>query len=281
MILPITVCIPALNEEANLPSCLNSLGDAFARVLVIDSGSNDETQQIAKSAGAAILNFQWNGKFPKKRNWALQNHHFETPWVLFLDADERITPEFISELSDVLPETTHSGFWMFYDNWFMGKRLRHGDTMSKLALFRIGSGEYERFPEDSWSHLDMEVHEHPVIEGSIGRLTARLEHHDFRGLKHYISKHNEYSTWEANRFRWLSCAGEAEWAKLNERQTFKYRNLNRWWLSWLYWFVSYILKKGFLDGKVGWRFASLKRRYFCDIQLKIDEDLKREPVIKS
>ena len=77
--LPITVCITVLNEEANLPNCLDSLGDAFARVLVIDSGSTDATRHIAESAGVTILNFQWNGKFPKKRNWALQNHEFETP----------------------------------------------------------------------------------------------------------------------------------------------------------------------------------------------------------
>ena len=65
----------------------------------------------------------------------------------------------------------------------MGARLRHGDTFRKLALFRIGAGEYEKFPEEFWSDLDMEVHEHPVLRGTIWKIHARLEHHDQKGLQ--------------------------------------------------------------------------------------------------
>lgn len=274
--LPITVCIPVRNEEKNLPSCLEALGGAFAEMVVIDSGSSDRTRAIAEAAGAVVLDFEWNGCFPKKRNWALRQHEFQTPWVLFLDADERVTPSFLEELSVILEKTTHDGFWVSYNNWFMGKPLRHGDTFRKLGLFRIGSGEYERFPEDSWSHLDMEVHEHPVLEGTVGEIKAKLEHYDYRGLKHYLAKHNEYSTWEANRFAWLSEAGSEEWGKLNRRQCFKYRNLDQWWLGWVYWGVSYLLKKGFLDGRAGWVFARLKCRYFDEIRLKIMEIRDKE-----
>lgn len=269
--LPVTVIIPVRNEEKNLPSCLEAVGKEFAEVVVVDSGSTDRTREIAKEAGAHVLDFVWDGKFPKKRNWALRNYKFKTPWVLFLDADEHVTPEFVHELSKTLWDTSHVGFWISLTNWFMGSPLRKGDVFHKLAMFRIGAGEYEYFPEDNWSQLDMEVHEHPILHGSVGEIRARLEHHDYRGMKHYIAKHNEYSSWEANRFAWLKNAGPEEWAKLNSRQRFKYRNLDKCWLGWAYWFVAYVFKMGFLDGRAGWTFNRLKCRYFDEIRLKIGE----------
>jgi glycosyltransferase involved in cell wall biosynthesis len=268
----IAVCIPVKNEESNLPACLAALAGQVEEIVVVDSGSTDRTREIAKAAGAQVLDFQWNGKFPKKRNWVLRNHRFASPWVLFLDADERVTPAFLAELRAKLPTTPHDGFWISFDNWFMGMPLRYGDTFRKLALFRLGAGEYERFPEDHWSALDIEIHEHPVLNGTTGQITARLEHHDYRGLKHYIAKHNEYSSWEANRHRWLQAAGPEEWARLNARQRFKYRNLHRWWLGSLYFFLSFVMKRGFLDGVAGWHFARLKMRYFDEVRLKIRED---------
>lgn len=268
--LPVSICIPVKNEALNLPECLAALGD-FDEVLVVDSGSDDGTVQIAEKAGARVLSFQWDGRFPKKRNWALRNYGFKHPWVLFLDADERMNPAFVNELRRILPGTSHAGFWISFTNWFMGGPLRHGDVFRKLALFRVGAGEYERFPENAWSHLDMEVHEHPVLEGTVCELQTRLEHHDYRGLKNYLARHNEYSSWEANRFLWLQSAGADAWLTLNRRQRFKYRHLDSWWLGWFYWFVSVWLKRGFLDGRNGFRFGMLKRRYFEEIRLKIEE----------
>lgn len=269
--LPITVCLPVRNEEKNLPECLKSLGTDFPQMVVVDSSSTDRTAEIARAAGALVLDFRWDGRFPKKRNWALRAGVFTQPWVLFLDADERMTQDVVDELRRILPTTEHDGFWIEYTNWFMGTPLRYGDTMCKLALFRVGAGEYERFPEDSWSDLDMEVHEHPILSGTVGRLASRLEHHDHRGLQAYLARHNEYSTWETRRFLWLAKAGPTAWTTLNNRQKFKYRHLNAWWLAWLYWFAALILKRGFLDGVAGWRLAALKRRYFHEIRLKILE----------
>jgi glycosyltransferase involved in cell wall biosynthesis len=223
-----------------------------------------------------VLEFRWDGKFPKKRNWALRNHRWETPWVLFLDADERVTPEFVEELRRMLLKTDKAGFWISFTDWFMDKPLHHGDVFCKLALFRIGAGEYERFPEEWWSDLDMEVHEHPVLDGEIGEIKARLEHHDYRGLHSYIWRHNEYSTWEANRFMWLTTANSEEWNKLIPRQRFKYRHLDKWWFSPLYFLIGYFLKGGFLDGATGLRFALMKLRYFTDMRLKIWEAKKRK-----
>ena len=269
--LPVTVCLPVLNEEKNLPSCLQALGDLFEEIVVVDSGSRDRTKEIALQAGAKVMSFQWDGSFPKKRNWFLRNHTFKTSWVLFLDADEKATPAFIAELEEAISKQDCVGYWISFNNWFMGQPLYHGDVFRKLALFRHDSGEYERFPEDFWSHLDMEVHEHPVLHGSVGEIAARLEHYDYRGLEHYISKHNQYSTWEANRFLWLQSASTEDWDRLNRRQKLKYRNLDRRWFGYVYFLASYLLKCGFLDGYPGFVFASMKFRYFQDIRLKIGE----------
>lgn len=267
----VSVCIPVRNEEKNLPACLKSLGSTFNEVVVVDSGSTDHTREIALEFNATLVEFQWDGKFPKKRNWMLQNHQFRNPWVLFLDADERLTPQFLDELTSTLNDTPHVGFWISFTNWFAGQPLIHGDTFRKLALFRSDAGLYEKFPEDWWSHLDMEIHEHPVLNGSVGVMSSRLQHHDYRGLANYIARHNEYSTWEANRFAWLQAADVDAWAALTSRQRFKYRNLDRWWLSWVYFAVSYVLKFGFLDGRAGFMLAAMKRRYFSDIRMKILE----------
>ena len=268
--LPISVCIPVRNEEKNLGACLAALGD-FDEIVVVDSGSEDRTVEIALAAEAKVLQFQWDGKFPKKRNWALRNHPFKHPWILFLDADERLNPDFVKELRSTIPGTTHHGFWISFTNWFMGSALHHGDVMRKLALFRADAGEYEQFPENSWSNLDMEVHEHPVLKGTVGILQTRLEHHDFRDLKSYLSRHNEYSSWEARRFLWLHDADDEAWASLNPRQKFKYRHLGKWWFAWFYWLISVIGKGGLLDGRPGLTLAKMKRRYFDEIRLKILE----------
>ncbi|MFC5050667.1 glycosyltransferase family 2 protein [Rubritalea spongiae] len=269
--LAVTVCVPVKNEEKNLARCLEAIGSAFMQVVVIDSGSEDATCSIAREHGAEVVHFEWDGKFPKKRNWCLRNYVFQTDWVLFLDADEIISPAFIAEITSVVKQDRVVGCWLNYSNWFMGCELKHGDKFRKLAFFKRSAGEYERFPEDAWTHLDMEVHEHPVLEGPLGEVQSLIEHKDYRGLKHYIGKHNEYSDWEMRRYLWLEEADLSEWEGLNSRQQFKYKHLKEWWFAPFYFFVTYVAKFGFLDGVIGWRFASMKYRYFSDIRFKILE----------
>ena len=90
------------------------------------------------------MDFAWDGQFPKKRNWVLRNYAFDTDRALFLDADEFVTDAFVAELQRTLPSTDCVGFWLNYERWFLGRQLKHGDEFLKLALFRVGSGEYER-----------------------------------------------------------------------------------------------------------------------------------------
>jgi hypothetical protein len=259
--IPVTVAVPVRNEERGLAACLQRLG-RFVRVVVIDSGSTDRTCEIARAHGAEVVQFAWNGRFPKKRNWFLREHCPDTPWVLFLDADEIVDDTFCDELERTLPRTGHAGFWLTYDNWFMGRRLRHGTPNRKLALFRVGAGEYERIEEDRWSNLDMEIHEHPVLRGSVGEIRARIDHRDDRGMEHWKRRHDEYAAWEARRALALRAAGTAP---VEGRQGTKYRVLGRWWLPAAYFVDSYVRRLGFLDGWPGLRHAWLKARYFAQV----------------
>ncbi len=267
--LPVTVVVPIRNEARNLSHCLPRLA-RFERVLVVDSGSDDESLEIARRFGAETVEFRWDGRFPKKRNWVLRSVPIESPWVLFLDADEFVSEGFVEELSRVLPSTSHAGFWLSFRSHFMGRLLRHGDRFSKLALIRRGAGEYERIDEERWSRLDMEVHEHPVLDGSEGRIRSPIDHHDLKRLHAYLDRHNEYSSWEARRATRLA-GDRAALDRLTGRQRAKYRHLTSPSLASAYFLASYLLKGGWLDGAAGFGFAFLKWLYFSEIRLKILE----------
>lgn len=262
----LTIIVPVKNEEKNLPKCFENL-EPFSHVILVDSESTDKTLEIAKRYNREVIQFKWNGKFPKKRNWILRNYHFETPWVLFLDADELITKEWTVEVEEKLTNASNEiNAWIcYYNNWFMGRMLKYGDVMRKTAILRVGYGEYERIEEDNWSNLDMEIHEHLQISGKIGKISARLEHHDRRSLESYYAKHEEYANWEANRYKALN----GDYSKLTDRQRTKYNLIRKWWFGFAYFCACYFLKRGFLDGKAGYEFARGKWRYFRKIRRKI------------
>lgn len=266
--IPVTVVVPTRNEERNLPECLSRLIGFFSEVIVVDSCSSDATSKIAADAGAKVVQFSWNGGFPKKRNWVLLNYKFATRWVLFVDADEHLTPAFREELAGHIMREDCVGYWVNYTIHFRNTILRHGIPQKKLALFRVNAGLFERIEDPGWSALDMEVHEHPVIEGQIGEITARVDHLDFRGMHHFIQKHNEYSTWEARRYLSL---GESNRSKLMTRQYLKYRYIERWWYPFGYFLLTYIVRGGILDGRAGLVYAIMKFAYFLEVQEKITE----------
>jgi glycosyltransferase involved in cell wall biosynthesis len=272
--IPVTVVVPVKNEAKNLPRCLERL-TRFFKVIVVDSGSEDGTADVAASLGAEVVQFRWDGHFPKKRNWFLDNHQLETEWVLFLDADEFISDEFCDEVAKAIATQSHVGYWLTFHNWFLGRFLRHGDPFAKLALLRPDAGRYERIDEDRWSHLDMEIHEHPVLEGSIGTITSPIDHDDRRGLDSYLGKHNEYSSWEAKRYLALGEQGSDAWNALTDRQRSKYSRIEKWWFPLAYFTLSWIVKRGFLDGRAGFVLAELKAQYYYHIQLKVREARKK------
>lgn len=262
----LTVVIPVKNEEKNLPECLESV-KGLEHVVVVDSGSTDSTCDIAAQYGREVVQFKWNGKFPKKRNWMLRSYSFTTPWVFFLDADERPSQEQFSELAKVLPTTKHDALIMYMDNWFMGRVLKYGDHPRKTNILRLGAGEYEIINENRWSNMDMEVNEHIVVRGTLGFLKNHLEHYDKRTLASYYQKHNEYSSWEANRFLAMS---KESFKKQTSRQKIKYGLIykNRLF-PFLYFLYSYLFKGGIWDGKPGFFFTINRMFYFYQIQAKI------------
>ena len=271
MPLDITIVIPVKNEAAHLPNCLEAIGKDFAKkIIVVDSSSTDATPEIAAQYGAGLINFTWNGHFPKKRNWYLRNYKPETTWVMFLDADEYLTDDFKNELITTLNNNTqHHGYILGYSIYFMNKKMIGGYPLKKLALFRVGSGEYERIEEDHWSHLDMEIHEHPVIKGSVGVIRSKIDHRDNKSIDAYWKKHLEYASWEARRF--LKIKEDYTKTQWSIQQRIKYLLLQTPLIGPCYFIGSYFFMGGFINGYRGLAFNLLKAAYFTLIYCKIKE----------
>jgi len=267
--LPLTVVIPAKNEERNLPRCLEAL-KGFAKTLVVDSGSVDATREIAHRYGAGFVTFEWNGRYPKKRNWVLLTRHVKTEWVLFLDADELLTAPAREEIAHAVMAGEHVGYWVNYTNYFLGRRLKGSVPQRKLALFKVGAGLYEHVEEEFWSNLDMEVHEHPIIQGSVGCIRSPLEHNDDRGIDSFVDRHRAYARWEAHRLLLLEQQKGGR-DHLTRRQRFKYSKIERWWYPWAYFVYAYFIRCGFRDGAVGFYYAFYKAWYFVSVRLEIAE----------
>jgi glycosyltransferase involved in cell wall biosynthesis len=271
MLLDLTIAIPVRNEERNLAPCLEAIGHDFARsVVVIDSGSTDATPAVATGHGAELLQFHWDGQFPKKRNWFLRHHTPATPWVLFLDADELLTSAVKREIAAALPGTNHQGFLLSYTNYFLGRRLRGGYPLRKLALFRVGEVEYERIPEDHWSQCDMEVHEHPIVPGSIGLIRNPIDHRDLRGIDSYMAKHNQYAAWEAHRL-FTHRHDPHTIARWKPHQRLKYHLLTSPWGGLAFFLGSFFAMGGWRDGGIGFAFCLLKAGYFTQIACRLRE----------
>ena len=270
--LDITIVIPVKNEEVNLPTCIKSIGNDFVKkIVVVDSGSTDRTKEIAIEYGVEFIEFKWDGNFPKKRNWYLRNHTPTTEWVLFLDADEYLTDEFKIELSRKLSNSRDIvGYWLNYSIFFMEKKLKGGYPLSKLALFKVGFGEYEKIQEDRWSNLDMEIHEHPILKGKIETIKSKINHIDYRGISHYIIKHNEYASWEASRYL-MDISDLEKRSRWTFKQKIRYKMLESLLIGPLYFIVSFFFMGGFKDGKIGFAFAIFKMSYFTQIYCKIKE----------
>src|SRR5450755_2024841 len=189
--LPVSVIVAARNEEKNLPRCLQALRNV-GEVYVIDSESTDATPKIARSFGAKVVQFRYQGGWPKKRQWAMENLPLAFDWILLVDADEALTPELAEEIRRSIENPYFDGYYISLRMYFLGRVLRHGDAgFWKLSLFRRGNGRYEcRLRDQDSSMADMEVHEHVVVDGPTERLRNPLIHHNVESLSRYIQKHD-------------------------------------------------------------------------------------------
>ena len=196
---PLSLLIPCKNEEANIERCLKSV-DWIEEKFVIDSQSTDRTIEIAELLGAKVVQFDYKGGWPKKKNWALENLPFSHEWVLILDADECLPPEAEEEIKEIVsnPNEKHSGYWINRRYFFLGKPLKHAYFPNwNLRLFKHKQGRYEKITEFSTDSGDHEIHEHVVVKGTTGKIKSIMDHHAFPKIDSFVEKHNRYSNWEA------------------------------------------------------------------------------------
>jgi glycosyltransferase involved in cell wall biosynthesis len=261
----VSVLVPTLNERRHIVECLASVSWAD-EVVVVDSSSTDGTQELARSAGARVVDFRWNGKFPKKKNWALENIAWKNEWVLVLDADERITPELAEEIQRTLKAPAEDGYFINRRFMFLARWIKHCGYYPSwnLRLFRHAKGRYEKLHVGDTGSGDNEVHEHVVLDGAAAYLRRDMLHYAYPDIQTWVEKHNRYSNWEAE----VEVRGQDTQSPTRGigGQLAKRRALRQWsrqmpFRPTLRFFYSYILKRGFLDGREGFMFCRLLATY--------------------
>ena len=266
---PVAVLVPTLNEEKNLPACLHSVRWA-AEIFVVDSCSTDSTREIAAAAKANFVEHAFEN-YAAQKNWALQTLPISQPWILILDADERVSPDLAREIAAVVAAPNPcDGYYINRRFMFMGRWLRHCGWYPSwnLRLFRRGHAHYEQRP----------VHEHMVVQGSVGYLQNDLIHADERGLAAWLQRHNHYSTLEAQARAAaqtsIKTGLEPGWlgSPVQRKRVIKELIWPHLPAKPLLWFVyMYILRAGFLDGRQGFSFCVLQAMQEHHIGLKLRE----------
>lgn len=283
---PVSVIVPVKNEAENLRRCLPALAWAD-EVIVVDSQSDDETHRVAEEHGARVVQFHFNGVYPKKKNWALENLPFRNDWVLIVDADEVVVPELAAEIRDRIAQDEADGYYLNSKYYFLGRRIKHCGYSEcwNLRLFKHRLGRYERMPDHTGGRSgDNEAHEHVELNGRVSRLTHELDHHAYPTIAAWVEKHNRYAVWEAAMYdRFLN---EPIPTTIGPGKRFK-RMLKKIYLRLpmrpaLRFVYAYVVRLGFLDGKPGLVFCGLLSFYdflaWANVyERRIDERESRAP----
>ena len=277
---PVSIVIPTRNEAMNLERCLRSVAWASEK-FVVDSNSTDTTGQIAENFGASVVQFDYKGGWPKKKNWALANLPFRNEWVLLLDADEVLCNGGSEEIDRVLESDSDvAGYWINRRFMFLGKWLKHAYYPNwNLRLFKHKLGRFERLVEGETNSGDVEIHEHLIVRGRTARLKTELEHYAFPSVESFIEKHNRYSNWESQLERELdkrTMGNPLQDRRVNFRRRLKrlskklpMRPLLRFW-------YIFFIQRGFLDGLEGYYFAQLHACYEWMSVIKTFERARNE-----
>ena len=274
--LPVSVIVAARNEEKNLPRCLEALHNV-GEVYVIDSDSADATPEIARSFGAKVVQFHYQGGWPKKRQWAIENLPLAFDWIFLVDADEALTPELEEEISQAINDPNIDGYYVSLRMYFLGRLLRHGGAgFWKLSLFRRSKGGYEcRLKDQDSSMADMEIHEHVVVDGATARLRSPLAHRNVESLSRYIRKHDEYSNWEAK--VWVEGESNGQLApaffgtQAQRRRWLKSKFLGLPGAPLWFFLFKYLFSLGFLDGVPGLIYCGFQAVQVFHVKSKIYE----------
>jgi glycosyltransferase involved in cell wall biosynthesis len=282
----LSVVILTKNEELNLPNCLASLQQLESKIFIVDSGSTDQTVAIAKQAGCKVFEHPFENQ-AKQLTWALQNLPITTPWIIRLDADERLTPELAEELQRVLPQTPDdiTGYQVKRRVFFMGRWIRHGGYYPTwlLRIWRTGLGTCEQ----RW------MDEHIILsQGKIANLQYDIIDDNKKGLSFWIDKHHHYADREVRDLLDMSVEQEDPLIKKGQvsqarvRRWIKknlYRRSPLFLRSLIYFLLRYTIGLGFLDGTEGLIFHFLQGcwyRFLVDAKL-YEINLKNKHSLKS
>lgn len=274
--IPISVVILTKNEELAIADCIESVVD-FDQIIVIDSNSSDRTCAIASNLGAQIINFEWNNRYPKKKQWGLELKEIRNDWVIYLDADERPTKELVKEIRkyfDGIREINYSAFEIPLTYQFLGKNLKHGHKVRKVALI---NKNFCKFPEindlgitNMW---EVEGHYQPLVEGKMGSLQNAILHSDPDPLYDYFSRHNRYSDWEAELRLNISMQKQVRELRTRQGRFFDYLP----WKPLVFFLYSYFWRFGWRDGREGFNYSIALSFYYWQISIKV---LERRSIAK-
>jgi len=265
----LSIYIPTLDEEINLPQCLANVGKLGATIFVVDSNSSDRTVEIAKAAGCQVVTGNWR-TFSEKLNWAISELPIQTPWTLRIDADEWITDELIAELKARLPYTPNEvgAYSIKRRVYFLKRWIRHGDMypLWVVRLWRSGKAKCEV----------RELDEHMEITGTIVKMEHDIVDEGQSGLTYWIKKHNNYADSEVREIL-------RKQEQSNKQNTLTTQSARKRWLKnnfyyrmpifvrpILYWIYRYFIKLGFLDGIPGLIYHTLHGfwyRFLVDAKL--------------
>jgi glycosyltransferase involved in cell wall biosynthesis len=251
---PLSVCIVAMNEEDRIAECLRS-ADFADDWIVVDSHSTDRTREVARDAGARVIERDWPGHVAQK-NFALEQASHD--WVLCLDADERVSPELRASILAALDRAElPDGFSFPRRNRYLGRWIRHGGWYPdrKLRLFRRGRGRWGgRNPHDR-VHLD----------GTVVELTGDLLHDSYRSLSDHLRTIDSFTTIAAS-----------EKHAAGERATLIDVTLRPWGRF----ARMYLLKAGFMDGMPGF-IAALMGTYYVFLKYAKLWEMTRSPELRD
>jgi glycosyltransferase involved in cell wall biosynthesis len=266
----ISVIVLTKNEEAGLSNTLAKLRD-FDDVIVVDSLSDDRTVEIATSHGARVVDFAWNGQYPKKKQWALENAGANNKWVLLLDADEFPSVSLVNELA-ALQSTLYGAADGAYDinllYRFAGKYLRYGHVVTKRSLLHVERASFPVIDDlDAPGIREVEGHYQPEVFAPIGKLKNRIVHDDRDPVSSWFARHNRYSDWEAH----LRMNEELR-KDIASKRTLKGKVFDAVpFKPVLFFGYAYVARAGFLDGRAGFDYATALATYYWQIGVKTRE----------
>lgn len=230
----IAVLILTYNEAQNIKDCIDSVSFAD-EVVVIDSGSSDNTVELAETLGAKVVQREMKDGFSAQRNFALTQTTAE--WVLFLDADERITEPLGQELQEVINYQGSYAYEIMRQNVAFGEPVQYGGHAPDPSL--------RFYPREAitWQGV---VHEKAIVTLPVRRLKYPMLHHTYTSWERYFFKFNQYTTLMAEKIN--ENGKRASFWDIVFRPGFAF-------------FRDYVLKRGFLDGKMGFVLAGLHAFY--------------------